>query len=136
VLLLHGFGEHTGHYHRLAGQLTADGFEVYGPDHLGHGHTAGGLPGRFASVDELAANAAILLYLMTDLSSVAPAYSIAVTAVTRVRTYGTFGLNRPWDQLARYGGQIQLPMYGATFQTAPWDGQVAACRSGRGFSGG
>ncbi|QYB01880.1 lysophospholipase [Rhodococcus sp. USK10] len=65
VLLLHGFGEHTGHYHRLAGQLTDAGIEVWGPDHLGHGHT-GGRAGMFPSVDELASNAGILLDLMTS----------------------------------------------------------------------
>ncbi|WP_396913011.1 alpha/beta hydrolase [Mycolicibacterium sp.] len=64
VLLLHGFGEHTGHYHRLAGQLTAVGLDVWGPDHIGHGHT-GGSAGMFASVDDLASNAAVLLGVMS-----------------------------------------------------------------------
>ncbi|MFJ8434075.1 carbon-nitrogen hydrolase family protein [Kitasatospora sp. NPDC094019] len=32
--------------------------------------------------------------------------------VTRVRRYGSAGLNRPWNQLARYGETIELPMYG------------------------
>ena len=41
-------------------------------------------------------------------------------AVTRVRTRGTFGLNRPWDQLARYGADVVLPMYGAGIKTPPW----------------
>src|SRR3954471_23206102 len=33
-------------------------------------------------------------------------------AVTRVRTYGSFGLNRMWDQLDRLGPDLELPMYG------------------------
>ncbi|SCG65664.1 carbon-nitrogen hydrolase family protein [Micromonospora inositola] len=33
-------------------------------------------------------------------------------AVTRVRTFGSFGLNRPWDQLDKHGPNLQLPMYG------------------------
>ncbi|MER5867528.1 carbon-nitrogen hydrolase family protein [Kitasatospora sp. NPDC002040] len=41
-------------------------------------------------------------------------------AVTRVRRYGSAGLNRPWSQLARYGSTIQLPMYGGTFHTPAW----------------
>lgn len=65
VLLLHGFGEHTGHYHRLAAQLNAVGLDVWGPDHLGHGHT-GGRPGMFDSVHDLAVNAAAVLDLMTQ----------------------------------------------------------------------
>ncbi|MFJ2738892.1 carbon-nitrogen hydrolase family protein [Streptomyces sp. NPDC087440] len=40
-------------------------------------------------------------------------------AVTRVRKFGSAGLNRPWDQLARYGERIKLPMYGGTFQPRP-----------------
>ncbi|MFD7256455.1 carbon-nitrogen hydrolase family protein [Streptomyces sp. NPDC059874] len=40
-------------------------------------------------------------------------------AVTRVRTHGSAGLNRPWEQLARYGSTIHLPAYGATFQPVP-----------------
>jgi formamidase len=44
-------------------------------------------------------------------------------AVSRARTHGTFGLNRPWDQIARHGGDLRLPMYGgASIQTPPWHG--------------
>ncbi|WP_020170090.1 alpha/beta fold hydrolase [Gordonia polyisoprenivorans] len=64
VLLLHGFGEHTGHYHRLAHCLTAQQYDVFGPDHLGHGHTGGAKPGHYPSVDELAENAALLVERM------------------------------------------------------------------------
>ncbi|QMU71277.1 carbon-nitrogen hydrolase family protein [Streptacidiphilus sp. P02-A3a] len=41
-------------------------------------------------------------------------------AVTRVRAHGSTGLNRPWDQIARYGSEINLPMYGGGFRTPPW----------------
>ncbi|MER7538418.1 carbon-nitrogen hydrolase family protein [Streptomyces sp. NPDC097704] len=41
-------------------------------------------------------------------------------AVTRVRQYGSAGINRPWSQLARYGSSIELPMYGGTFHTPDW----------------
>ncbi|MGW8379774.1 carbon-nitrogen hydrolase family protein [Streptomyces sp. ODS28] len=40
-------------------------------------------------------------------------------AVDRVRMYGATGLNRPWAQLARYGEDIELPMYGGTFRPTP-----------------
>ena len=46
VLLLHGFGEHSGHYHRFAGALVHSGFDVWALDHEGHGLT-GGVSGRF-----------------------------------------------------------------------------------------
>jgi formamidase len=41
-------------------------------------------------------------------------------AVTRARSHGTFGLNRPWDQIGRYGATVELPMYGAGIKTPPW----------------
>ncbi|MGW7459494.1 carbon-nitrogen hydrolase family protein [Streptomyces sp. NPDC054797] len=41
--------------------------------------------------------------------------------VTRVRRYGSAGINRPWSQLARYGASIELPMYGGNgFRTPEW----------------
>ncbi len=39
--------------------------------------------------------------------------------VTRVRTHGSAGLNRPWEQLARYGRDIHLPAYGGSFLPVP-----------------
>ncbi|MET9257735.1 lysophospholipase [Streptomyces sp. NPDC003717] len=41
ALLVHGYGEHIGRYEGLAGALTAHGAAVYGPDHAGHGRSAG-----------------------------------------------------------------------------------------------
>ncbi|MDA2893286.1 alpha/beta fold hydrolase [Mycolicibacterium sp. BiH015] len=71
VLLLHGFGEHTGHYHRLAHELTAAAFDVWGLDHIGHGHTEGDR-GLFDSVDDLARNALMLLDRIAHEASARP----------------------------------------------------------------
>lgn len=47
--------------------------------------------------------------------------------VTRARSHGTFGLNRPWDQIARHGADLRLPMYGgAAMTTPPWHGAAQA----------
>jgi alpha-beta hydrolase superfamily lysophospholipase len=62
VVFLHGFGEHSGHYHRLAAALNHQRVEMWALDHLGHGHS-GGTPGVFPSVAELAANARTLIQL-------------------------------------------------------------------------
>ncbi len=62
VLLLHGFGEHSGHYHRLAFALNASNLDVWALDHLGHGHSDG-QRGLFGSVEVLASNARTLLGL-------------------------------------------------------------------------
>lgn len=40
VVILHGVGEHSGRYQRLAAGLVAAGFAVVAPDQLGHGQTA------------------------------------------------------------------------------------------------
>lgn len=50
--------------------------------------------------------------------------TLDLDAVSRVREFGSAGLNRPWAQLERYGDRIKLPMYGGTFQPPPW--KVAA----------
>jgi len=44
--------------------------------------------------------------------------------VTRVRAFGSAGINRPWAQLAAHGATIDLPMYGGSFRTPDWAGQV------------
>ena len=41
VVLVHGYGEHIGRYEHLAQALTARGSTVVGPDHIGHGRSAG-----------------------------------------------------------------------------------------------
>jgi predicted amidohydrolase len=46
--------------------------------------------------------------------------TIDLDTVTKVRTYGTFGLTTPWDQLARHGADVQLPMYGGSIKTPKW----------------
>lgn len=40
-------------------------------------------------------------------------------AVTRVHRFGTFGLNRTWDQLDSHGPALQLPMYGSRYRRRP-----------------
>ena len=42
VLILHGFGEHSGRYQALAGRLVAAGIAVHTFDHRGHGRSGGG----------------------------------------------------------------------------------------------
>src|SRR5919199_1222402 len=41
VVLVHGYGEHIGRYEHLAEALVARGSTVVGPDHIGHGRSAG-----------------------------------------------------------------------------------------------
>src|SRR5438132_5139382 len=41
VVIAHGYGEHIERYDHVASALHARGAAVYGPDHLGHGRSAG-----------------------------------------------------------------------------------------------
>src|ERR687884_357005 len=41
VVLVHGYGEHIGRYVHVAEALVARGSAVVGPDHVGHGGSAG-----------------------------------------------------------------------------------------------
>lgn len=41
VLLVHGYGEHSGRYQHVAARLVDDGAVVYAPDHVGHGRSEG-----------------------------------------------------------------------------------------------
>ena len=41
VVLVHGYGEHIGRYAHVADALAARGSTVVGPDHVGHGRSAG-----------------------------------------------------------------------------------------------
>src|ERR1700722_9665133 len=41
VVFLHGFGEHSGLYHRFGNALNAAGIELWALDEIGHGLTEG-----------------------------------------------------------------------------------------------
>ncbi|RJL32740.1 alpha/beta hydrolase [Bailinhaonella thermotolerans] len=41
AILVHGYGEHIGRYEHVADALIKAGAAVFGPDHMGHGRSAG-----------------------------------------------------------------------------------------------
>jgi formamidase len=45
--------------------------------------------------------------------------AIDFDAVTRVRTHGSFGINRMWEQMDRHGPDLELPMYGGRYRPRP-----------------
>jgi alpha-beta hydrolase superfamily lysophospholipase len=51
MLLLHGYGEHSGRYEWVMESLAEAGLAVYAPDHRGFGHSA--RPGALADLDNL-----------------------------------------------------------------------------------
>jgi acylglycerol lipase len=61
VTISHGYGEHIGRYAHVAQRLCEAGFVVYGPDHHGHGQSAGkrgriNLRAAVADLDQLIAS--------------------------------------------------------------------------------
>jgi acylglycerol lipase len=60
VIVVHGLGEHIGRYERVATELNARGFAVFGYDHRGHGRS-GGTRGFVSSFDELIEDAETFL---------------------------------------------------------------------------
>lgn len=60
VIFLHGAGEHSGLYHRLAAALNAAGYRVWALDHPGHGLTPGTSEDVY-DVSVLAGNARALM---------------------------------------------------------------------------
>jgi alpha-beta hydrolase superfamily lysophospholipase len=62
VIFLHGFGEHTGLYHRYGFALNAAGIDLWAADQLGHGLSSGPR-GDFVSIGASAAIAGTLTEL-------------------------------------------------------------------------
>lgn len=55
VVFLHGFGEHSGLYHRLGNALNGSGIELWALDQIGHGLTEGDRA-VIGSIDDLVQN--------------------------------------------------------------------------------
>jgi alpha-beta hydrolase superfamily lysophospholipase len=59
LVFLHGFGEHSGLYHRYGAALNARDIDLWALDEVGHGLSEGER-GHFGSIDDLAANGGLL----------------------------------------------------------------------------
>ncbi|MBP9067228.1 MAG: alpha/beta hydrolase, partial [Candidatus Microthrix sp.] len=66
ILLVHGYGEHSGRYEHVAQRLCDAGFAVTSLDHRGHGRTTGVERGTVDNFDLLVDD---LASVVTDLSS-------------------------------------------------------------------
>jgi pimeloyl-ACP methyl ester carboxylesterase len=71
VVFLHGYGEHSGLYHRFGAFLNARGIDVWAPDAIGHGLSDGerGNPGSLA---DLRLNAEGLMKVTATVHSTLP----------------------------------------------------------------
>jgi len=119
VVFLHGFGEHSGLYHRFAAALGEQRIEVLALDQIGHGLTSGER-GVFGSLDDLADNATGLAAIAgSDVPVVLAGHSLGslVTALLAARApdaYAGYVLSgsilSPLDWVAELaaGGDLDL----------------------------
>ena len=73
VVFLHGFGEHSGLYHRLGNALAAAGIELWALDEIGHGLTEGDRA-VIGSIDDLVENGARLTALAEEADPDSPLF--------------------------------------------------------------
>ncbi len=95
LVFLHGFGEHSGLYHRLGNALNAAGIELWALDEIGHGLTEGERA-VIDSVDDLVENGRRLAALAGQAQPGAPVWlaghslGAAAAAVSAVRDPGGY----------------------------------------------
>jgi alpha-beta hydrolase superfamily lysophospholipase len=95
VVFLHGFGEHSGLYHRLGNTLNAAGIELWALDEIGHGLTDGERA-VIGSVDDLVENGRRLTALAEAAQPGAPVWlaghslGSAAAAVSAARDPGRY----------------------------------------------
>jgi alpha-beta hydrolase superfamily lysophospholipase len=73
VIFLHGFGEHSGLYHRLGHALNGAGIDLWALDEIGHG-LSDGERAVIASIDDLVENGRRLTTLATEASPGSPLF--------------------------------------------------------------
>ena len=97
VVFAHGFGQHTGHYHRFASGLAAHGIALWGLDLAGHGLSEGD-PGSPGDVEAHAEDFAVLADLAVEsgLPLVAMGHSLGAATVLAALGRGArpFGVRR------------------------------------------
>src|SRR3978361_958167 len=80
VIFLHGFGEHTGLYHRYGFALNAAGIDLWAVDPFGHGLT----PGQRGAFTTLEASIA----LADQLAELASADALGIPLVAQGHSFG------------------------------------------------
>lgn len=110
LILLHGFGEHSGLYHRYAAELAAHGVELWALDQQGRG-LSDGERGDVGSYDAVVHNARAL----TDLAAArSPELPLAISG----HSLGSLGaLFAALDQPSRYSSVV---ISGAPLSPLPW----------------
>ncbi|KUI21879.1 lysophospholipase [Mycobacterium sp. GA-1285] len=99
VIFLHGFGEHTGLYHRYGFALNAAGFDLWAVDQFGHGLSPG-TRGDFGSIEDSSSLADALI-------SLAESATPDIPLIAQGHSFGSIvTLFRLLDQAGRYSGGV------------------------------
>jgi alpha-beta hydrolase superfamily lysophospholipase len=99
VIFLHGFGEHTGVYHRLGFALNAAGIDLWAVDQFGHGLSPGAR-GDFGRIEDSSA-------LADSLTALAEQTTPGIPLIAQGHSYGAVvTLFRLLDQPKRYRAAI------------------------------
>ncbi|SBS74945.1 conserved hypothetical protein [uncultured Mycobacterium sp.] len=99
VIFLHGFGEHTGVYHRLGFTLNAAGVDLWAVDQFGHGLSPGAR-GDFGRIEDSSA-------LAESLTALAEEATPGIPLIAQGHSYGAVvTLFRLLDQPQRYRAGI------------------------------
>ena len=99
VIFLHGFGEHTGVYHRLGFALNAAGIDLWAVDQFGHGLSPGAR-GDFGRIEDSSA-------LADSLTALAEQATPGIPLIAQGHSYGAVvTLFRLLDQPQRYRAGI------------------------------
>ncbi|MBB3601628.1 alpha-beta hydrolase superfamily lysophospholipase [Mycolicibacterium sp. BK556] len=99
VIFLHGFGEHTGVYHRLGFALNAAGIDLWAVDQFGHGLSPGAR-GDFGRLEDSSA-------LGESLTKLAEQTTPGIPLIAQGHSYGAVvTLFRLLDQPQRYRAAI------------------------------
>ena len=95
VIFLHGFGEHTGLYHRYGFALNSAGFDLWAVDQFGHGLSPG-IRGQFGTLEDSSA-------LAESLTALAEQAVPGIPVVAQGHSYGAVvTLFRLLEQPDRY----------------------------------
>lgn len=121
LVFLHGFGEHSGLYHRYAAELGAHGVDLWALDEIGHGLSDGDR-GQFGSVQDLLVNARALTALA---ASHAPGLPLVVAG----HSMGSLlALLAALDDPSAYAGVV---ISGAPISPLEWLAQAPAGEGGK-----
>ncbi|MCV7229675.1 alpha/beta hydrolase [Mycolicibacterium komossense] len=99
IIFLHGFGEHSGMYHRLGFTLNAAGIDLWAVDELGHGQSPGSR-GDFGSTE-------VSSQLAEELTKIAEREQPGLPLVLAGHSFGaTAAAWRLLDQAGRYRAAV------------------------------